>query len=88
MPRNAFVDPVTMVLKSHGYVLTNESGDLIINVPEDFTLEPGKWKWDGMQFTPFTPPPPPDKFASAKAKVAAIPAGPIREAFDELLKVL
>lgn len=89
MPKNAFIDPVTSVLKTQGFVQTNDPGDIVIPVPEDFNLNPRDgWKWNGTQFVSFVLPLPPDKFATAKVKVAAIPAGPIREAFDELLKVL
>mgnify|MGYP001567217710 CR=1 FL=1 len=88
MPRKAFIDPVTNVLKTHGFVLTNEVGDIAINVPDDFALKPREWKWDGVQFVAFTPPPPPDLKADAKVKISAVPAGPVREALDEILKLL
>ena len=87
--RNAFLDPVTSRLKCHGFVQTNDPGDVVLPVPEDFALNPRDgWKWDGADFVAFPFPPLPDRLATAKAKVAAVAGGPIREALDEILKVL
>lgn len=43
----AFIDPVTRILKCHGFIDSNEPGDIAIDVPEYFDLEPGKWRHDG-----------------------------------------
>jgi hypothetical protein len=59
MARRAFIDPQTGRLKAHGYVASNEPGDVALDVPDDFALDPGRWRWDGTQWVPFTPPPPP-----------------------------
>ena len=88
MGKRAFIDPVSKVLKSWGYAASNDPGDILVDVPEDFDLTVGLAKWDGIVWQPFTPPPPPDKLAAAKAKVAAVAGGPIRDALDEILKVL
>lgn len=47
MMNKAFIDPVTRILKCHGFVDSNEPGDIAIDVPEYFDLEPGKWRHDG-----------------------------------------
>lgn len=63
-----------------GWIRTDEAG-------------PG-WTWDGAKFAappppPQPPPPPPDpNVADLDVKVAAVPAGPIREAFQALRKVI
>jgi hypothetical protein len=57
MSRNSFRAPVTGVLKAHGFVETNDPGDVKMAVAEDFNLTPGQWKWDGSAWVPFTPPP-------------------------------
>lgn len=56
MARFAFIDAVTGALKSHGFCKTNELNDLVINVADDFFLEPGKWKWDGKQWIAYIAP--------------------------------
>jgi hypothetical protein len=45
--RKAFIDPVSRVLKAHGFISANEPGDIAVEVPDDFGLEPGKWRHDG-----------------------------------------
>jgi hypothetical protein len=45
--KKAFIDPVTRILKCHGFVDSNEPGDIAIEVQDDFGLEPGKWRHDG-----------------------------------------
>lgn len=44
--RNAFVGAGGN-LKAHGFVQVNDPDDMLIEVAEDFDLEPGKWRWDG-----------------------------------------
>ena len=88
MGKRAFIDPTSKVLKSWGYAESNDPGDILVDVPEDFDLKVGLAKWDGANWNPFTPPPLPDRFATAKAKVAAVAGGPVRDALDEILKVL
>lgn len=89
MKRNAFLDPVTSRLKCHGFVLTNEVGDITMEVPEDFPLEPSDgWKWDGSTFVSFPFPSPPDRKARAREVISKVPAGPQREAFDSLLEII
>lgn len=58
MSRNAFLDPVTQVLKCHGFVESNEAGDIKMMVSTDFMLKPGEWRWDGAQWVSFIPPKP------------------------------
>ena len=57
MPRHSFRDPVTHVLKTHGFVQANDLGDLRQVEADTFVLEPGKWRWNGSQWVPYTPPP-------------------------------
>lgn len=45
--KRAFIDQATRILKCHGFVDSNEPGDIAIDVPDDFGLEPGKWRHDG-----------------------------------------
>jgi hypothetical protein len=45
--KNAFLDPVSRTLKAHGFIESNAPGDITIEVPDDFGLEPGKWQHDG-----------------------------------------
>lgn len=59
MSRLAFIDPVTKVLKCHGFVSSNQPGDVVVPVPDDFSLTPGLWQWNGTEWVAFTPPPPP-----------------------------
>lgn len=47
---NAFIDPITRVLKAHGAVETNEAGDLCIPVEDGFTHPLGGVMWDGGQW--------------------------------------
>ena len=58
MGKNSFRDPLTQVLKAHGFVTTNAPGD--IQHPEDdaFNLEPGRWRWDGSTWVAVPPAPP------------------------------
>lgn len=53
--KKSFRDPVTNVLKAHGYMSTNAVGDLMRDEPDDFNLEPGKWKWDGVAWVANSP---------------------------------
>lgn len=57
MARVAFYDPISGVLKAHGFIMSNESGDRQVVVPDDFGLEPGKWRWDGAQHVAYAAPP-------------------------------
>lgn len=57
--RHSFRDPVTNVLKAHGFITQNQPGDLMQAEADDFALEPGKWRWDGSKWVSFTPPPAP-----------------------------
>lgn len=42
--RHAFLRPADNVLVAHGFVETNNPGEIRIDVTEDFALEPLKWK--------------------------------------------
>ena len=55
MGKNAFLDPVTHMLKTWGYVESNEPGDIRLPVTESFNFEIRKWKFEG-EWLPFTPP--------------------------------
>ncbi len=48
----SFRDPVTGVLKSHGFVDANEPGDLVRDELDDFSLVPGLWRWIGTDWVP------------------------------------
>lgn len=56
MARNAFLDPVTRVLKGHGFCETNEPGDVIIDVPDTFGEKPGTVKRVGQTWAPYVAP--------------------------------
>lgn len=56
MGRNSFRDPVTNVLKAHGFVATNSPGDLARKESDDFNLEPGLWRFDGVSWVHYPPP--------------------------------
>lgn len=53
----AFRDPATNILKAFGYCEVNAPGDLALDVPEDFNLEPGKWALIGDDWVPVAPHP-------------------------------
>jgi hypothetical protein len=75
MGRRSFRDAATGVLKAHGFVARNEAADIAQEEPDDFSLEPGRWRWDGTQWVPFTPPvPTPDEEAGRDAQRAPIQA--------------
>lgn len=48
--KNAFCDPETGILVGWGYAETNRPGDVVLEVEDDFYLEPGKWRWDGAEW--------------------------------------
>lgn len=54
--RKAFLHPVTGVLKCHGYVKTNEPGDVAMPVDDDFSLEPFKHRWNGNSWENYSQP--------------------------------
>lgn len=54
--RNAFFDPATGYLTCHGFVESNAPGELKIPVPDDFSLQPYRWKWDGADWIAAAPP--------------------------------
>jgi len=92
MARNAFID-AQGVLKAHGFVTFNGGDQTPLAVPDDFALEPNRWRWDGAAFVPFVPPPTQAELDRAAARVAldAIPAGglpEVKRALDALRKVL
>lgn len=52
--KNSFRDPTTNVLKAHGFIEDNETGDLVRQEADDFNLQPGKWQWDGAEWVAYT----------------------------------
>lgn len=54
--RNAFVDPITGYLVCHGFVETNNPGETIVPVPEDFILQPYHWKYQAGEWVAAAPP--------------------------------
>ncbi len=58
MARNSFRDPVTGILRTHGFIASNGPSDVKQVEADDFSLEPGKWKWNGSAWVAFTPPTP------------------------------
>ena len=87
--RRAFLDPTTARLKAHGFVQSNEPGDVILDISEEFNLNPQDgWKWDGTKFVTFPFPLPPDHKAKAKIAISQVPAGPQRAALDALLEII
>lgn len=61
MAHLSFRDPVTNLLKSHGFVTSNDVGDLSQIEADDFNLTPGAWQWNGSAWIAYTPPPGPDE---------------------------
>mgnify|MGYP001615153512 CR=1 FL=1 len=59
--RLAFIDPVTVEMKSHVYVTQNQPGDGVVAVPDDFALVPGRWRWTGAVWIPYVLPPTPEE---------------------------
>jgi hypothetical protein len=45
--KKAFIDAVTRRLKCHGFMASNEPGDIALDVPDNFDLNPGEWRHDG-----------------------------------------
>lgn len=45
--KRSFRDPNTGVLKAHGYMASNEPGDIAQEEADDFDLTPWHWRWDG-----------------------------------------
>jgi hypothetical protein len=94
MARRAFIDPQTGVLKAHGYVATNEAGDVALDVPDDFDRAPGRWRWDGTQWVAVTPPAPtpgltPGERALLRwvaGKLGVAPAQALAEVLTEVAK--
>lgn len=71
MTKHAFCDPITGVLKCHGYVDGNDLGDLVLEVDEGFDLTPRRWRWTGTAWQKYTPPPP-SLAAIAGARVGSL----------------
>lgn len=44
--RKSFRDPVTGVLKAHGFIEEAAPGDVARDEAEEFDLMPGLWRWD------------------------------------------
>ena len=80
MSKRAFIDATTGRLHAWGYVATNRPDDVVLTVPDDFTLDPlDGWRWDGSAWRPFVaPPPPPSELALVldDALADTIPTGP------------
>lgn len=79
MPRNSFRHPVTGVLMAHGFVESNNLGEVKMLVSDDFALEPGKWRWDGMQWISFFPPPPPVRLDAEDVLVLLVKKGMVTQ---------
>ena len=74
MPKHAFLDPATSRLKAHGFVATNEPGDLVLEVSDGFALDPRDgWRWDGSAFVGF-PFPVPANVQAIQDATAAVQA--------------
>jgi hypothetical protein len=53
--KKTFRDPSTNILKAHGYAQANQVGDLVRDEPDDFALEPGKFRWNGTAWVAVPP---------------------------------
>ena len=56
--RNAFLRAADNVLVAHGFVETNNPGDIRVAVADDFALEPLKWAFVGDEWVPHEEPAP------------------------------
>jgi len=52
--KNAFIN-AQGVLTAWGFMEQNDA-DMAIPVPDDFSLQPGAWRWDGAQWTAYFAP--------------------------------
>lgn len=87
MPRYAFYDPATGVLKAHGFVETNEPGDIRVGVPDDFGLKPGtvSLSEDKKSTLPYTAPALPPEVPIVKLKATQKLADAIAAALGDPL---
>lgn len=70
MARKALIEIATGRLLEHGFVdYEPTEGQTVMDVPEDFSQQPGATKFDGKNWAPYTPPPPTD--AEKTATLAA-----------------
>jgi hypothetical protein len=69
--KKAFFDSSTRLLKTHGYIESNEPDDLVLEVPDTFNATIGRVKLnaagDGME--PYTPPPLTETQKDAEAQI-------------------
>lgn len=70
----SFRDPVTNVLRAWGHAESN-GGDIARNEPENFNLEPGKWRLVGDTWQPYTVTPVPASVTMRQAREALIRRG-------------
>jgi hypothetical protein len=93
MGRRAFIDPATGLLKGHGYMAALDPGDRVLDVPDDFALDPARWRWDGTQWVAVAPPAPSPLTPTEQAllrwiagKLGVAPAQALAEVLAELAK--
>jgi hypothetical protein len=74
--KNAFIDASTGVLKAYGYVDGNQEGDVLVEVDDDFFLEPGKFAFLEGQWVEYVKPiPVPKSVTMRQARLALLGAG-------------
>lgn len=81
--KNAFID-TNGVLTSWGYAESNND-DVLIEVPDDFDKEPGKWKYEKKIWVSYVAPPTLESVLAQRVSLAAaamVRRGPLQDAVD------
>ncbi|MNU33581.1 hypothetical protein D3C71_221440 [compost metagenome] len=81
--KNAFIN-ANGVLTGYGYAESNND-DQLVEVPEDFSKEPGKWKYAGGQWTAYAPPAVvPHSVTKRQGRLALLDAGKYQAVIDAI----
>lgn len=86
--KNAFFDPVTMILKCHGFVDANEPGDVVVNVHDDFSLLPGEARLINGSIEPVSPAPDIPSVVTMRQARAALILNGLEEAVDAAVRAI
>ncbi|WP_198084984.1 hypothetical protein [Variovorax sp. E3] len=81
--KNAFID-ANGVLTSHGYAESNND-DTMVEVPDDFDKEPGKWKFSGAHWVAYVAPETvPHSVTKRQGRLALLEAGKFQAVLDAI----